>query len=294
MNQLTIDNSLILDSIPFTDFTGKNVDNIHTGWKLNIKYQSKIINDIICRIYGAIKDKTVKNYFIYGIEGTGKSFILKEIEKFLSFRGQRILFLDSTSITKLKRKSFKFNPDFDANIFGKDGIDYIMNKSMATFIIASREKNVKKVGSIFLKDSKTYKLPSLSIFETYNYINNSISLSFVLSPIKNKKIFSLFSVIMIYMLSAGRLSYINSISSFCLNLIMKDKTKKISIIHILKYIKKNLKTLHNVFRLISKYLLICICFVIVIFVTWRIYVQMNQAEFERIKEEIELQNLKYQ
>ena len=297
------ENKLIFDSIPFNGFVSNIDHSFCSPWKINIKNQSKIVNDIILHICGGIKDEKVKNYFLIGPDGTGKSFLLKELDNFLKFRSEKVLFLNPENFGKIKRKFFNNQTmlnykyiiidDWDnIKISDRNYIEKVIRDN-SMYLIASSNKDSLKQIDRFSKDTKVYKTQSLSILETYHYIGDSVAVSYALSLSKNTKIFSFLSIFVIYVLSAGKLFYINNISTFCLDLLVKSKKDKVSVWYVLKYVRKNFATLHNTFKLFIK---VVICFLfcsLVFFMIKEIYLRINKAEFERIKEEIELQNLKY-
>lgn len=294
---MNIQNNFIFDDIPFTDVDPAKPSPLK--YMSYTRQQSAILQDIILNLYSLDKDNKKCFYQIYGPSGTGKSFMLREIERFLKQRNNKVLYYTLDKWTKDKYNkihkegyNYIIIDDFD-KLKRNDRIqlEEIVNFKVSNVIVSSNRKDIDHVG-FSLKNIFRYRISPLSIIETYNYINNSIYIVSALNTVKNKCIFSFLSKFIIYILSIGVLADINKIALYCLNRATQDKNSSIPITLFMKFVKNNVVYLRNTLVLFIKYFFFVFLTVIILLLSREIYLKINRAKFDRIKQEIELQNLK--
>ncbi len=294
---MNIQNNFTLDDIPFVDVDFNNLSTLR--YISYTKQQSRIIQDVIANIYNTDRGNGKYICHIYGQYGTGKSFILRELERFLKQRKARVLYYTAEQWTKDKKKYSNIQKgiyDFiiidDIDKIKKTDIsqfEEIVKMNNTKFIISSDKRNIDYINS---KNLDRHKISSLSVFETYSYINNNVYINRAISTIDNKQIFSFLSKFIIYLLSVGLLRNINKIAFYCLDKATQEKKDSISIRIFINYLQNNISFLRNTLVLFIKYFFLVFVIITVFILSKEIYLKANKARFDRIKQEIELQNLK--
>ncbi|MDR2934249.1 MAG: hypothetical protein LBU68_03120 [Rickettsiales bacterium] len=311
---MSVQSHFSFDSLPFC-FTNELCS------KFFIKSQGKIIDTVI----NSIRFENKIYHHIYGNDSVGKSFILQELYNILSTSDvviARTLRDNKISLSDQIGNFMKKRPSTDEKMLERleqeysglerlfviiDDVDGLKPVDIQFLnlivkvaphigiIISSGSRNISERGSENFIDISMvrHRVRPLSMASTYSYIRKSIAGSFALRTNRGKKIFSFASVFWIYLLSAGKLGYINSIATFCLEKAVYEDKEKISIMSVFEYAKSNLQMLrYNTLVLFLKWVGFIAVLYGLFFISRMAYIKINEERFDRIRQEIELENLK--
>ncbi len=311
---MSVQSHFSFDSLPFC-FSNE------VCTKFFIRSQNKIIGDVL----NSIRFDGKLYHCIYGKDSVGKSFVLQELYNILSLtdvvivrtlRDNKISLADQVgnfvkkrpgSDERMLERLAQYYSGLERLFIMVDDVDGLkpadieflnliaQRAPQIGIIVAGGAKNIMERGANNFIDSvmAKHRVKPLSVLETYGYISKNISESFALNMRKGENIFSSVSVLAIYLLSAGRLGHINSIATFCLDKAAYEYKHRVSVLSVFEYARSNLSMLrYNTAVLFLKWIGFISVLYGLFFAGQAAYLKINEQRFERIRQEIELENLK--